>query len=115
MSSSETSHRLKLFFLKHPKRLWLKFKQSNLIKPESVTIQLNNSQVSCKANQTVLEVAQQNKLRIPFNCRAGICGACETFINGKVEKACYTLVKEKMYVVEKSKEMSHWRQNMSDE
>ena len=112
--SSETSMKLKMFLLKHPKRWFLALKKK-LIFPEPVTIQLNNSKVSCSANETVLEVARNNKLRIPYNCKAGICWSCETLINGRSERACYTLVTEGMYVVEKSKGMSHWRQNMKDE
>ena len=114
MSSSETSMRLRLFLLKWPKRVWLDLKQ-RLAPSDPVSVQINSKVFNAAGNETVLQVARKNGVRIPYNCRAGICWSCECTINGKPERACYTLVKDKMYVVEKAAEMSHWRQNMGDE
>ena len=106
--------RLKLFLLKQPKRLYMQWKIA-ATKPELVSIQINNKVYQEPANQTVLQVARKHGLRIPFNCRAGICGACEAIIDGQVAKSCYTPIRNKMYVVERKAEMSNWRQNMGDE
>ena len=114
MSSSETAMRLQLFLLKHPRRLWLSLKQ-RLTPADPVSVQINNKVYHEAGNQTVLQVARKNGVRIPYNCRAGICWSCECVIDGKPSKACYTLVKDKMLVVEKAAGMSHWRQNMGDE
>ena len=114
MSSSETAMRLRLTLLKWPKRLWLDCVQ-RLTPSAPVQLQLNNKIVQVPGNATVLQAARSHGLKIPYNCRAGICGACEATIDGETKKSCYTLVKHNMYVVEKSAGMSHWRQNMSDE
>lgn len=106
--------RLRLFLLKHPKRLWMQSKLA-ATKPDLVSIQINNKVYQEPANQTVLQVARKHGVRIPFNCRAGICGACEATIDGSIQKCCYTPIKDKMHVVERAAEMSNWRQNMSDE
>ena len=114
MSSSETAMRLRLTLLKWPKRLWLDVVQ-RFTSTAPVQIQLNNKVAEVAGNSTVLQAARKHGLKIPYNCRAGICGACEATINGETKKSCYTLVKPNMWVVEKSAGMSHWRQNMSDE
>ena len=114
MSSTETSMRLKMFLLKHPKRLFMQWKLANT-KPVPVSVQIDNKVYEELANQTVLQVARKHGLKIPFNCRAGICGACEAIIDGKVAKSCYTPLRDRMHVVKKSSEMSNWRQNMGDE
>ena len=106
--------RVRMFLLKQPKRAFLKWKLDS-IKPNMVSIQINNKVYQEPANQTVLQVARKHGYKIPFNCRAGICGACEANINGKIEKSCYTLIEDKMHVVQRQAEMSNWRQNMSDE
>ena len=80
-----------------------------------VTIQINNKIYTEPGNQTVLQVARKNGHRIPFNCQAGICLSCEAIIDGKLQPSCYTIIKDKMHVVEKSNEMSNWRQNLGDE
>jgi len=114
MSSTETAMRIQMLLLKQPKRAWM---QAHLkgIKPDIISIQINNTVYKEPANQTVLQVARKNGVRIPFNCQAGICGACEAIIDGKLQKSCYTPIKDSMHVVLKSNEMSNWRQNMSDE
>ena len=114
MSSNETAMRLRMLLLKQPKRLWLRQLLART-QPDMISIQINNKLYQEPANQTVLQVARKNGYKIPFNCQAGICGACEAIINGKVEKSCFTLVKDKMHVVQKQAEMSNWRQNMGDE
>ena len=114
MSSTETAMRLRMFLLKQPKRFLLKQRLSGT-NPDIVSIQINNKIYREPANQTVLMVARKHGYKIPFNCQAGICGACEAFVDGKIQKSCYTLVRDKMHVVQKQAEMSNWRQNMSDE
>jgi len=106
--------RLRLFLLKWPKRAWLSFTQS-MTPVTPVNVQINNKKINVPGNQTVLQVARTNGVRIPYNCKAGICWSCECIIDGKPARACYTLVKDKMYVVQKANEMSHWRQNLGDE
>lgn len=106
--------KLRLLLLKQPKRMWMQWKLGNT-KPDPVSIQINNKVFEEPANQTVLQVARKHGVRIPFNCRAGICGACEAIIDGRIQKSCYTPIKDKMHVVERAAEMSNWRQNMSDE
>lgn len=114
MSSNETAMRLRMLLLKQPKRLLLQQRLSR-INPDMVSIQINNKIYQEEANQTVLQVARKRGYKIPFNCQAGICGACEAIIDGKIEKICYTVIRDKMHVVQKQAEMSNWRQNMSDE
>ena len=114
MSSSETSMKLRLFLLKWPKRAWLSLSQS-MTSAAPVNVQINNKKLLVPGNETVLQVARKNGVKIPYNCRAGICWSCECIINGQPGRACYTLVKENMFVVEKAAEMSHWRQNLGDE
>jgi predicted molibdopterin-dependent oxidoreductase YjgC len=114
MSSTETAMRIQMLLLKQPKRAWMKARLAQ-IKPDVISIQINNKVYKEPANQTVLQVARKHGLKIPFNCQAGICGACEAIIDGKIQKSCYTVVEDKMHVVQKSAEMSNWRQNMSDE
>ena len=106
--------RLRLLLLKWPKRAWLNMTQS-LASSAPVCLQINSKTYSAAGNETVLQVARKNGVRIPFNCKAGICWSCECIIDGKPGRACYTIVKDKMYVVEKAGEMSHWRQNLGDE
>jgi len=106
--------KLRLLLLKWPKRAWLSFKQT-MTSPVPVNVQINNKKLTVPSNETVLQVARHNGVRIPYNCKAGICWSCECIINGKPGRACYTFVKDGMYVVEKASEMSHWRQNLGDE
>jgi ferredoxin len=114
MSSTETAMRVRMFLLKQPKRAFLQWKLGS-IKPDLVSIQINNNVYKEPANQTVLQVARKHGVKIPFNCRAGICGACEAIIDGRIEKSCYTPIKDRMHVIQRQAEMSNWRQNMSDE
>jgi len=91
--------------------------------PQQVRLQINNQVKTISNKQTVLEAA--NNLfgeNIPFNCRAGICGACEVkLVRGgqrgapQREKACWTPVEEKMRVITLNNEMMHWRQATADE
>uniref|UniRef100_A0A6U9L3Y5 2Fe-2S ferredoxin-type domain-containing protein n=1 Tax=Oxyrrhis marina TaxID=2969 RepID=A0A6U9L3Y5_OXYMA len=114
MSSSETAMKLRIALLKYPKRAALQA-QLQKVQPAQVRVQINNTVYTVDSRQTVLDVARKNKLKIPFNCRAGICGACEAKIDGEYAKTCYTIVKDGMHVVEKSAELQNWRQNCSDE
>ncbi|KAF4679906.1 hypothetical protein FOZ60_014367 [Perkinsus olseni] len=114
MSSSETAMRLRIALLKHPKRLALKAKLA-ATPPKMVSIQINNNKYEEPANQTILQVAHKHGVRIPHNCRAGICWACEANVNGKPTQTCYTPIEDGMYVVEKAREMMHWRQHTGDE
>jgi len=115
MSSTETVNAFKIAMLKGPYRQMMVRKLAAL--PEKkVKVQINNQTLEVSQKNTILDVANtvfgEN---IPFNCRAGICGACEATVNGKREKTCYTPVKQGMRVVTLDKAMEMWRQGTADE
>lgn len=106
--------RVRMFLLKHPKRLYLKSLKAKQ-PPQQVSIMLDNKKVDAPQNQTVLQACHKNGMKLPFNCLAGICGSCEAMVNGELTKTCYTFPKEGMRVVRRSSGMSHWRQHTGDE
>lgn len=115
MSSTETVNAFKIAMLKGPYRQLMVRKLAAL--PEKqVRVQINNQTLEVSQKNTILDVANtvfgEN---IPFNCRAGICGACEATVNGKREKTCYTPVTNGMRVVTLDKAMEMWRQGTADE
>lgn len=115
MSSTETANKLKIALLKYPKRAAMQARLQK-IPPKQVKVQINNQTKMIHSQQTVLEAA--NGLygeKIPFNCRAGICGACEALWNGQRIKTCYTPVEDGMRIVTLDHEMMMWRQGTADE
>eukprot|EP00389_Voromonas_pontica_P000128 GDKH01000194.1.p2 GENE.GDKH01000194.1~~GDKH01000194.1.p2 ORF type:complete len:77 (+),score=3.91 GDKH01000194.1:163-393(+) len=74
MAFSETAMKWQMLLLKHPKRLFMRYKLQYLTKPEPVTVQIGNRVFKNESSQqTVLDVAIKNKVKIPNVCRAGIC------------------------------------------
>ncbi|CAK9047444.1 Hypothetical protein SCF082_LOCUS26571 [Durusdinium trenchii] len=81
-----------------------------------VQVQINNETKMVFSQQTILESSIKDfAMRIPFNCRAGICGACEALHQGKRVKTCYTPVKDGMRIVTLDHEMNMLRQGTADE
>jgi len=49
------------------------------------TVADKSARYLAEARLTVLEVAEENGITIPFECRSGICGQCKTkLVSGKV-------------------------------
>lgn len=79
-------------------------------------VQINNDTKMVSSQQTVLESSIKDfEIRIPYNCRAGICGACEALHQGQRIKTCYTPVKDGMRIVTLDHEMNMLRQGTADE
>ena len=125
MSSTETANKLKIALLKLPKQQLMKAKLKALA-PKMVTLQINNETKQVSNQQTILESAFKDfKKKVPFNCRAGICGACEAKVaingandpNAKYEmvKICYTPVEDGMRVLTLDQAMQNFRQGTADE
>lgn len=56
--------------------------------PRYIRIKFNNElhDLMVGENQTILQAALQNKLQLPYSCRAGICSACTaTCTSGKID------------------------------
>lgn len=115
MSASETAHTLKILLLKHPKRAAMRAKLAKM-SPDPVKVQVNNKTMMVPGNKTLLQVCHENfGEKVPYNCQAGICGACEAKINGKLTKLCYTPVYNGARIVTLNHEMMMWRQGTADE
>mmetsp|Transcript_89651 Transcript_89651/g.231360 ORF Transcript_89651/g.231360 Transcript_89651/m.231360 type:complete len:121 (+) Transcript_89651:77-439(+) len=120
MSSTETANKMKIALLKYPKRAAMQA-QLKRLPPKQIKVQINNKTMMVSNQQTVLEAAYNNfDCKIPYNCRAGICGACEakaygsTFTGERI-KTCYTPVKDGMRIVTLDQEMEQFRQGTADE
>ncbi len=52
--------------------------------PRIATAEFSRSRLTCDISPglTVLEVAEQNGIAIPYNCRQGQCGMCVTRLTG---------------------------------
>jgi ferredoxin-NADP reductase len=52
--------------------------------PRTGTAEFSRSRITCDipAGLTVLELAEQNGITIPYNCRQGQCGTCVTRLTG---------------------------------
>eukprot|EP00440_Ansanella_granifera_P020229 gb/GFBE01021975.1/.p1 GENE.gb/GFBE01021975.1/~~gb/GFBE01021975.1/.p1 ORF type:complete len:116 (+),score=40.94 gb/GFBE01021975.1/:1-348(+) len=115
MSSTETANKMKIALLKYPKRAAMQA-QLKKIAPRQVKVQINNETKMVHSQQTVLESSVKDfGMRIPHNCRAGICGACEALYQGKRIKTCYVPVKDGMRIVTLDHEMNMLRQGTADE
>eukprot|EP00397_Hematodinium_sp_SG-2012_P057971 GEMP01072951.1.p1 GENE.GEMP01072951.1~~GEMP01072951.1.p1 ORF type:complete len:115 (+),score=6.22 GEMP01072951.1:127-471(+) len=90
--------------------------QETCLAKHKVFALINNTTKMVKQNQTILQAAHREfGEKIPYNCQAGICGACEAKIQGKLVKLCYTPVKDGVRVVTLNHEMMMWRQGTADE
>jgi len=115
MSSTETANKMKILMLKYPKRAAMQAKLKK-IPPKQIKVQINNDTKMVHSQQTVLESAYKDfGEKIPYNCRAGICGACEALHLGKRIRTCYTPVSDGMRIVTLDREMMQWRQGTADE
>eukprot|EP00442_Polarella_glacialis_P006272 CAMPEP_0115085028 /NCGR_PEP_ID=MMETSP0227-20121206/21669_1 /TAXON_ID=89957 /ORGANISM="Polarella glacialis, Strain CCMP 1383" /LENGTH=117 /DNA_ID=CAMNT_0002474063 /DNA_START=74 /DNA_END=427 /DNA_ORIENTATION=- len=117
MSSTETANKLKIALLKYPKRAAMQAQLQRIPKRE-VKVQINNETKMVSSQQTVLEAALKDfgmSGKIQYNCRAGICGACEVLHNKVRIKSCYTPVQDGMRIVTLSHEMNMLRQGTADE
>jgi len=87
-----------------------------------VEVQVNNDTMKVNSQQTILAACIKDfKKKVPFNCRAGICGACEAKVwndsTNKFDlvKICYEPVKDGMRVLTLDHEMNMLRQGTADE
>ncbi|CAD7926957.1 unnamed protein product [Amoebophrya sp. A120] len=121
MSSTETANKLKIALLKHPYRKYMQWQLSR-VAPELVMVQVNNDVKKVHSQQTLLTSCHKDfKKKVPFNCRAGICGACEANVaygprdRFQVQRLCWTPVKEGARVLTLDQAMMNFRQGTADE
>src|SRR6516162_1361505 len=85
--------------------------------PQVVTLKINGHDLSARADETILEVARENKIRIPTLCYVdglsgfGACRMCLCEIKGtsKLLPACVTRVTEGMDVTTDSPRLQKYR------
>lgn len=82
-----------------------------------VTLKINDLEVSGREDETILEVARENSMRIPTLCQLegltniGACRLCLVEVKGisKLLPACTTRVSEGMEVLTDSERLLHYR------
>lgn len=89
------------------------------MKPQSqvTTLKINDREIGAHADQTILEVAQENGIEIPTLCHleglseVGACRLCLVEIQGtpKLQPACVTRVREGMQVFTHSERLNTYR------
>ncbi|GAB4188476.1 MAG: bidirectional hydrogenase complex protein HoxU [Phycisphaeraceae bacterium] len=85
--------------------------------PETFTIQINDTEVTAQAGQTVLQVARENGIDIPSLCYMdglsawGGCRLClvEVLPQGKLLPACTTTCYQHMQVKTHTPQLEHYR------
>lgn len=50
---------------------------SNNSSQNTVVFSKSGKQVACNGSQPILQLAEQEKVKIPSSCRAGVCGSCK--------------------------------------
>jgi len=72
-------------------------------------ITINNKELECQHNQTILEVAKENNIEIPTLCyhegfeAKAVCRICVVEVNNKLLPSCATKVKQGMIINTESK------------
>jgi len=88
--------------------------------PEVKTLIIDEQEVSARRGQTILEVAQENEIRIPTLCHldglsnVGACRMCLVEIKGsnKLLPACVTAIFEGMEVSTNTERLQRYRRNI---
>ncbi len=72
-------------------------------------ITINNKEIECNEEQTILEVAKKNNIEIPTLCyqegfeAKSVCRICVVEVNNKLLPSCSTKVKQGMIINTESK------------
>ena len=67
-------------------------------------ITINNKEIECQGDKTILDVAKENNIEIPTLCYQegfepkSVCRICVVEVNNKMLPSCSTKVKEGMVI-----------------
>jgi len=51
--------------------------------------------IQCPDNEYILEIAERNKIELPYSCRAGICGTCTgKLVKGSVNQEDQSILED---------------------